>query len=82
MGKQKFILALPKGRILDQVEPILKRCDIIPDPGFNDEYNRGLRFKTNHENLDIIRVRAFDVATFVATIPFFFFELSFFVAFV
>ena len=63
---QKLILALPKGRILDQVEPILKECDIIPDPGFNDEYNRGLRFRTNHENLDIIRVRAFDVATFVA----------------
>ncbi|MCB9980004.1 MAG: ATP phosphoribosyltransferase [Rhodospirillales bacterium] len=63
---KKLILALPKGRILDQVEPILTRCDIIPDPGFNDEYNRGLRFTTNHPNLDIIRVRAFDVATFVA----------------
>ena len=33
---------------------------------FFDDKDRGLRFKTNHENLDIIRVRAFDVATFVA----------------
>jgi ATP phosphoribosyltransferase len=63
---QKLILALPKGRILDEVEPILKKCDITPDPGFNDEYNRGLRFTTNHKDLDVIRVRAFDVATFVA----------------
>lgn len=63
---RKLILALPKGRILDQVAPILDRCGVQPDPGFNDEYNRGLRFTTNHADLDIVRVRAFDVATFVA----------------
>lgn len=63
---EKLILALPKGRILDEVEPILDKCGISPDPGFNDEYNRGLRFTTNHNDLDVIRVRAFDVATFVA----------------
>lgn len=62
----KLILALPKGRILDEVEPLLAHCDLRPDPGFNDEYNRGLRFTTNHNIMDIIRVRAFDVATFVA----------------
>ncbi len=63
---QKFILALPKGRILDQLLPILEKCDIIPEKAFFDHKDRGLRFQTNHENLDIIRVRAFDVATFVA----------------
>lgn len=63
---EKLILALPKGRILDQLLPILKKCDIIPEDSFFDDKDRGLRFKTNHKNLDIIRVRAFDVATFVA----------------
>ncbi len=63
---QKLILALPKGRILDQVLPILKECGIVPEDAFFDSKDRGLRFQTNHDNLDIIRVRAFDVATFVA----------------
>ncbi len=63
---QKLILALPKGRILDQVMPILERCDIQPEDAFFNDKDRGLRFTTNHAHLDIIRVRAFDVATFVA----------------
>ena len=63
---KKLILALPKGRILEQLLPILKSSGIEPDAAFFDKNDRGLRFTTNHENLDIIRVRAFDVATFVA----------------
>ena len=63
---RKFILALPKGRILEEVQPILQKCDIIPEDDFFSDKSRKLRFTTNHENLDIIRVRAFDVATFVA----------------
>jgi ATP phosphoribosyltransferase len=46
--------------------PLLKAADIVPEPAFEDEDSRQLRFSTNHPNLDIIRVRAFDVATFVA----------------
>ncbi len=65
-SEQKIILAVPKGRILKELMPILKACDIIPEDDFNDENSRKLRFTTNHETLDIIRVRAFDAATMVA----------------
>ncbi len=66
MTTQKLILALPKGRILEELIPILSACDIVPEDDFTNESSRKLQFTTNHENLDIIRVRAFDVATFVA----------------
>ncbi|MDB2683148.1 ATP phosphoribosyltransferase [Alphaproteobacteria bacterium] len=66
MADKKIILALPKGRILEELAPILKKCDIKPEDAFFDSNSRALRFNTNHDNLDIIRVRAFDVATFVA----------------
>lgn len=66
MNQEPLILALPKGRILKACLPLLKAADIIPEPEFHNEYSRLLRFKTNHPLLDIIRVRSFDVATFVA----------------
>ena len=59
-------LAVPKGRILKEALPLLERAGIEPEPKFNDEWDRRLIFKTNVEGLDIIRVRSFDVATFVA----------------
>ncbi|MCB1783816.1 MAG: ATP phosphoribosyltransferase [Alphaproteobacteria bacterium] len=64
--EQNLILAVPKGRILKELMPLLQACDIIPEPDFSDDNSRKLRFSTNHPGLDIIRVRAFDVATFVA----------------
>lgn len=63
---EKLILAVPKGRILEELGPILQACDIQPDPDFYDKNSRKLQFGTNHNGLDIIRVRSFDVATFVA----------------
>ncbi len=63
---QKLIFALPKGRILEELAPLLLACDIVPEPDFFDEKSRKLRFATNHPLLDMIRVRAFDSATFVA----------------
>nr|WP_274611007.1 ATP phosphoribosyltransferase [Rhodovibrio sodomensis] len=57
---------MPKGRILKELMPLLKAADIVPEPAFEDDDSRQLRFSTNHPNLDIIRVRSFDVATFVA----------------
>lgn len=63
---KKFVLAVPKGRILDELMPILEGCDIVPEDDFSSKHSRKLRFSTNHPDLDIIRVRAFDVATFVA----------------
>lgn len=61
-----LILALPKGRILKDCLPLLETANIIPEPAFFDKDSRLLRFKTNDPGLDIIRVRSFDVATFVA----------------
>lgn len=61
-----IVLALPKGRILKEVGPLLARVGLVPEPDFTDENSRKLRFKTNHPSVDIIRVRSFDVATFVA----------------
>lgn len=62
----KLIFAVPKGRILQELAPLLVACDIRPEADFFDEDSRKLRFTTNHPALDLIRVRAFDVATFVA----------------
>src|SRR5438445_13225533 len=62
-----LILALPNGRILDEVMPLLRRLGIAPEPAFDDEDSRQLRFTTSAPGLDLIRVRSFDVATFVAS---------------
>ena len=61
-----LVLALPKGRILGEVMPLLRRAGIEIEPDFADENARQLRFATNHPMLEVIRVRSFDVATFVA----------------
>jgi ATP phosphoribosyltransferase len=62
----KLILALPKGRILGEVLPLLERAGIEPEAAFSDPESRKLRFDTSDPGIEIIRVRAFDVATFVA----------------
>ena len=63
---QPLTLAVPKGRILDELQPVLARAGIVPEKGFFSESDRRLQFATNVPNLGIIRVRSFDVATFVA----------------
>ncbi|MBX9881439.1 MAG: ATP phosphoribosyltransferase [Sphingomonas sp.] len=63
---EPLILAVPKGRILAEAVPLLARAGIEPEPAFSDEASRALRFKTNVAGIELIRVRAFDVATFVA----------------
>ena len=65
-ANEKLILAVPKGRILKEAAPLLAATDIAPEKAFADPDSRQLRFATNHPDLDIIRVRSFDVATFVA----------------
>ena len=65
-ANEKLILALPKGRILTEAAPLLAAANIEPEAAFADPDSRQLRFATNHPDLDIIRVRSFDVATFVA----------------
>lgn len=63
---KNLTIALPKGRILDLVIPILSKIGIKPEKNFFDNLDRKLRFKTNFSNIDIIRVRSFDVVTFLA----------------
>jgi ATP phosphoribosyltransferase len=62
----KLVVALPKGRILAECGPLLARAGLEPAPDYTDEDSRRLRFPTNDPNLDVVRVRPFDVATFVA----------------
>ena len=63
---QPLVLALPKGRILKELRPLLAHAGIVPEAEFDNADSRLLRFATNVPNLSIIRVRSFDVATFVA----------------
>lgn len=62
----QIIIAVPKGRILKEVLPMFAQIGIVPEPAFGDEDSRLLRFATNRADIGLIRVRAFDVATFVA----------------
>ena len=62
----KIIIAVPKGRILDELLPMLGKAGIEPEEDFFNEKSRALQFATNRDDINLIRVRAFDVATFVA----------------
>jgi ATP phosphoribosyltransferase len=61
-----LVIALPKGRILKELHPVLAGAGLVPDADYADEDSRRLRFQTNDPTVDVIRVRPFDVATFVA----------------
>lgn len=61
-----LVFALPKGRILEEALPLLEQAGVVPESAFFDKASRALSFATNRADLTIIRVRAFDVATFVA----------------
>ena len=64
---KKLIFAIPKGRIGKEVNSLLEKSGIVAEADFFDESSRKLQFTTSDESLDVIRVRAFDVATLVAT---------------
>ncbi len=61
-----LIFAVPKGRILDEALPMMARAGVVPEAGFHDKANRALSFDCEDTQMRLIRVRAFDVATFVA----------------
>lgn len=61
-----IVFALPKGRILDEALPLLDKAGVVPEADFFDKASRKLSFATSRPDFIIIRVRAFDVATFVA----------------
>ena len=65
-ANEPLILAVPKGRILSELRPVLSRAGIEPEAAFDDSSDRRLRFRTQDGSLEIIRVRSFDVVTMVA----------------
>jgi ATP phosphoribosyltransferase len=66
MSSEPLVIAVPKGRILDEALPIITAAGVEPERAFMDDSSRKLMFATNQPNVHIIRVRSFDVATFVA----------------
>ena len=63
---EPIVFALPKGRLAKEVAPLLAQVGIEPEPAFFDDKDRRLRFKTANPLVDLIPVKPFDVATFVA----------------
>jgi ATP phosphoribosyltransferase len=61
-----LVIAVPKGRILEELTPILHKVGIIPEQAFFDDNERQLQFACKDSDTSLIRVRSFDVATFVA----------------
>jgi ATP phosphoribosyltransferase len=59
-------IAVPKGRIMEELLPLLSRAGVELEGAFADKNERKLEFATNIPNLSILRVRSFDIATFVA----------------
>ena len=66
LANDKLIFALPKGRILKDVMPLVRKVGIEPEAAFEDGDERRLRFATNRPDLEIIRVRSIDMATILS----------------
>lgn len=62
----KTTIAIPKGRILEELSPILKGSEIEPEADFYSENSRKLIFSSKNKKFNLIKVRSFDVATFVS----------------
>jgi ATP phosphoribosyltransferase len=60
-----LIIAIPKGRILSELKALFLQIGFEPEADFYNENSRKLIFESNFDNLKIIKVRSFDVATFV-----------------
>lgn len=63
---EPLTFAVPKGRLLDEALPLMARAGVVPEAEFHDKNSRALSFACEGSDTRLIRVRAFDVATFVA----------------
>ena len=63
---KRLTFAVPKGRILEEALPLMACAGVVPEAAFHDKANRALSFACEGGDVEVIRVRAFDVATFVA----------------
>jgi ATP phosphoribosyltransferase len=61
-----LVIAVPKGRIQEDLAPMLKKVGIVPEQAYFDDNERQLHFSCKGSDITLIRVRSFDVATFVA----------------
>ena len=66
MTSAKIIIAVPRGRIIDDCKNFLNKTSFSPNPQLFDDNCRKLTFKSSDPNIEFIKVRAFDVCTFVA----------------
>jgi len=66
MTSTKIIIAIPRGRIIEDCKTILNKTSFSPDPLLFDDKCRKLTFSSSDPEIDFIKVRAFDVCTFVA----------------
>ena len=62
----KTIIAIPRGRIINECKSLLLKTSFAPDPLLFDSDSRKLTFSSKNKNIDFIKVRAFDACTFVA----------------
>ena len=62
----KFIIAIPRGRIIKELKPILKKTSFDPENEMFDDKSRKLTFLSKKKDVNFIKVRAFDACTFVA----------------
>lgn len=63
MNSTQLVIALTKGRILDEVLPLFEQADIVPAEDISK--SRKLIFDTNLENVKLMVIRGSDVPTYV-----------------
>jgi len=66
INADNIVIATPKGRIGKELVPMFEKFNLKPEDAFFDKDSRLLSFATNRSNIKLIRVRSFDVPTFVA----------------
>ena len=66
MNNNKIIIAVPRGRIVENCKDLLNLTSFAPDPKLFEDSCRKLSFSSKDKNIDYIKVRSFDVCTFVA----------------
>ena len=62
----RLIIAIPRGRIIKELKPILKKTSFAPENEMFDDKSRKLTFLSKNKDINFIKVRAFDACTFVA----------------
>jgi len=61
-----IIIAIPRGRIIEECKEMLLSSTFAPDPLMFDSSLRQLTFSSKDKDINFIKVRAFDACTFVA----------------